>query len=37
VQKVLKPDWSASWEEIGAENELEDTYTLPIATLEGYI
>jgi len=36
VQKVLKPNWSASWEEIGGENELEDTYTLPIATLEGY-
>jgi coatomer subunit gamma len=35
VQKVLKTNWSASWEEIGAENELEDTYTLPIATLEG--
>ncbi|CAF0951751.1 unnamed protein product [Adineta steineri] len=34
VQKVLKPNWSASWEEIGAENELEDTYTLPIPTLE---
>lgn len=37
VQKVLKPNWSASWEEIGAENELEDTYTLPIPTLEGSI
>ena len=37
VQKVLKPNWSASWEEIGGENELEDTYTLPIATLEGSI
>jgi len=34
VQKVLKPNWSASWEEIGAENELEDTYTLSIPTLE---
>ncbi|CAF4682438.1 unnamed protein product [Rotaria magnacalcarata] len=34
VQKVLKTNWSASWEEIGAENELEDTYTLSIATLE---
>ncbi|CAF3823842.1 unnamed protein product [Rotaria sp. Silwood1] len=34
VQKVLKPNWSASWEEIGAENELEDTYTLLIPTLE---
>ncbi|CAF1554740.1 unnamed protein product, partial [Rotaria sp. Silwood1] len=34
VQKVLKPNWSASWEEIGAENELENTYTLLIPTLE---
>ena len=34
-KKYFKPNWSASWEEIGAENELEDTYTLPIATLEG--
>ena len=37
VQKVLKANWSASWEEIGAGNELEDIYTLPIATLEGNI
>lgn len=37
VQKVLKPNWSASWEEIGGENELEDTYTLSIPTLEGLI
>ncbi|CAF4479529.1 unnamed protein product [Rotaria socialis] len=34
VQKVLKPNWSASWEEIEAENELKDTYTLSIRTLE---
>ncbi|UJR34986.1 hypothetical protein I4U23_027765 [Adineta vaga] len=35
VQKVLKPNWSASWEEIDAKNELEDTYnTLTIPTLE---
>ncbi len=37
VQKVLKPNWSASWEEIGGENELEDTYTLSIPTLEGFL
>ena len=37
VQKVLKPNWSASWEEIGADNELEDTYTLSIPTLEGRV
>ncbi|CAM4819989.1 unnamed protein product [Rotaria magnacalcarata] len=34
VQKVLKPNWSASCDEIEAENELEDTYTLSIPTLE---
>lgn len=37
VQKVLKSNWSASWEEIGGENELEDTYTLSIPSLEGPI
>ena len=37
VQKVLKSNWSASWEEIGGENELEDTYTLSIPSLEGQI
>jgi coatomer protein complex subunit gamma len=35
VQKVLKPNFAASWEEIGAENELEDTYALSMPTLEG--
>jgi coatomer protein complex subunit gamma len=33
---VLKPNWSALWEEIGVENEFEDNYTLSIPTLEGY-
>jgi hypothetical protein len=33
---VLKPNWSASWEEIEEENELEHTHTLSIPTLEGY-
>ncbi|XP_064632835.1 coatomer subunit gamma-2-like [Lineus longissimus] len=28
VQKVMKPNFGASWEEIGPENELEDTYAL---------
>ncbi|ELU14014.1 hypothetical protein CAPTEDRAFT_162815 [Capitella teleta] len=28
VQKVVKPNFAASWEEVGASNELEDTYAL---------
>jgi len=28
VQKVMKPNFAASWEEVGEENELEDTYAL---------
>ena len=28
VQKVIKPNFGASWEEVGEENELEDTYAL---------
>ncbi|CAH1784771.1 unnamed protein product [Owenia fusiformis] len=28
VQKVMKPNFGASWDEIGPENELEDTYAL---------
>ena len=35
VQKVLKPDFNASWEEVGGENELEDTYALSMPSLEG--
>ena len=36
VQKVMKPNFSASWEEVGAENELEDTFALSsMKTLEG--
>ena len=34
VQKVLKPNFGASWEEVGAENELEDTYALSMPSLE---
>ncbi|CAF1936965.1 unnamed protein product [Rotaria magnacalcarata] len=37
VQKVLKPNWSASCDEIEAENELEDTYILSIPTLENKV
>lgn len=28
TQKVMKPNFSAAWEEIGEGNELEDTFTL---------
>jgi coatomer protein complex subunit gamma len=28
VQKVLKTNFAASWEEIGDEHELKDTYAL---------
>ena len=36
VQKVMKPNFAASWEEVGTENELEDTYALSsMSTLEG--
>ncbi|XP_074645566.1 coatomer subunit gamma-2-like isoform X3 [Tubulanus polymorphus] len=35
VQKVMKPNFAASWEELGPENELEDTYALSsMKTLE---
>lgn len=35
VQKVMKASFAASWEEVGAENELEDTYALSMPSLEG--
>lgn len=36
VQRVIKPNFAASWEEVGPENELEDTYALStINSLEG--
>ena len=28
IQKVLKPNFPASWDEVGADNEVEDTYHL---------
>ncbi|XP_060563646.1 coatomer subunit gamma-2-like [Ruditapes philippinarum] len=35
VQKVMKPNFGASWEEVGPDNELEDTYALStMKTLE---
>ena len=36
VQRVMKPNFAASWEEVGPENELEDTYSLStMTTIEG--
>ena len=36
VQKVVKPNFAASWDEVGEENELEDTYALStMKTLQG--
>jgi hypothetical protein len=38
VQKVMKPNFGASWEEVGPDNELEDTYALStMKTLEGIL
>jgi len=37
VQKVMKASFGASWEEVGAENELEDTYALSMPSLEDAI
>ena len=37
VQKVLKSNFGAAWEEVGGENELEDTYALSYETLQGGI
>lgn len=34
VQRVLKPNFSASWEEVGSENELEDTFALSMPSLD---
>ncbi len=28
VQKVLKPNFAASWDEIGDENQVEETFAL---------
>ena len=35
VQKVLKSNFGAAWEEVGGENELEDTYALSADSLQG--
>merc|ERR1712037_310123 len=34
VQRVMKGNFAAAWEELGEENELEDTYSLPFKTLD---
>ena len=35
VQKVMKPNFAASWEEVGEDNEIEETYSLStMKTLE---
>jgi len=34
VQRVMKGNFAAAWEEIGAENELEDTFSLPFKTID---
>ena len=36
VQKVMVPTFSAAWEEVGGDNEMEETYSLStMKTLEG--
>lgn len=36
VQKVMKPNFGASWDEVGPDNEMEDTFALStMNTLEG--
>lgn len=36
IQKVLKPNFGAAWEEIGDENEKEETFALAtVRTLDG--
>ncbi|XP_054751910.2 coatomer subunit gamma-2-like [Lytechinus pictus] len=34
MQRVLKPNFMASWEEVGDENEMEETYGLASKSLE---
>ena len=37
VQRVMKANFANAWEEIGEKNELENTFALPMNTLEGDI
>ncbi|XP_077992348.1 coatomer subunit gamma-2-like [Glandiceps talaboti] len=34
IQRVMKPNFGASWEEVGEENQLEETYALSAKGLE---
>jgi len=34
VQRLMKGNFAGAWEELGEENELSDTYSLPMKTLE---
>ena len=35
MQKVMKPNFLASWEEVGEENEVEETYALGSKSIAG--
>lgn len=38
IQKVLKPNFGAAWEEVGADFEKEETFALAsVRTLEGNV
>ncbi|XP_070557647.1 coatomer subunit gamma-2-like [Ptychodera flava] len=34
IQRVMKPNFGASWEEVGEENQIEETYALSAKSLE---
>ena len=34
VHRVMKGNFAAAWEELGEENDLKDTYSLPFKTLD---
>ncbi len=37
MQKVLKANFAAAWEELGEDNQVEDTYALSsVKTLQGF-
>ena len=36
VQRVMKPNFAASWEEVGEENQVEETFALStMKTIQG--
>lgn len=38
IQKVLKPNFAAAWEEVGDDFEKEETFTISsIKTIEGEV